>query len=157
MRSVDVETEVVIHCARPEVASYAMDPDHATSWYRNIRQVEWKSEPPLAVGSWIAFVARFLGRELRYTYEVVELVPDQRFVMRTSDGPFPMETTSTRLDVADGTRMTSGTEESRPVSPASRHRRWPAPCAPPTARTSGSCSRSSKRTPRGADTAAPAG
>jgi hypothetical protein len=103
---VDVQTEIVIHRRRPEVAAYAMDPDHATSWYRNIRQVEWTSEPPLAVGSRIAFVARFLGRELRYTYEVAELVPDQRFVMRTSDGPFPMETTYTWDDVTDGTRMT---------------------------------------------------
>ncbi len=105
MSTVDVQTEVVIHRRRREVASYAMDPDHATSWYRNIQEVEWKSEPPLAVGSRIAFVARFLGRELRYTYEVAELVPDQRFVMRTSDG-VPMDTTYTWDDVADGTRIT---------------------------------------------------
>ena len=106
MSRVDVQTEAVIHRPRPEVASYATDPDHATAWYRNIKQVEWKSEPPLAVGSRIAFVARFLGRDLNYTYEVTELVPDQRFVMRTSDGPFPMETTYTWDDAAAGTRMT---------------------------------------------------
>ena len=41
------------------------------------------------------FVARFLGRRLAYTYEVVDLVPGERLVMRTADGPFPMETTYT--------------------------------------------------------------
>ncbi|MGF1595653.1 MAG: TetR family transcriptional regulator [Acidimicrobiales bacterium] len=34
--------------------------------------MEWKTPPPLQVGSEAAFVARFLGRELRYTYAIVE-------------------------------------------------------------------------------------
>lgn len=104
---VDVLTEIEIDRPRSEVAAYAADPDNATRWYENIRAVEWKSPKPVAVGSQIAFVARFLGRRLAYTYEVVELVPGERFVMRTSEGPFPMETTYSWQDGADGrTRMT---------------------------------------------------
>ncbi len=53
------------------------------------------------------FVARFLGRRLAYTYEIVDLVPGERLVMRTSEGPFPMETTYTWERVGDSsTRMT---------------------------------------------------
>lgn len=52
------------------------------------------------------FVARFLGRTLAYTYEVVEYGP-QRLVMRTAQGPFPMETTYTWQPEGEaGTRMT---------------------------------------------------
>ena len=103
---VDVVREIEIGRPRPEVAGYACDPDNARSWYRNIKDVEWRSEPPLAVGSKLAFVAEFLGRRLEYTYEVRDAVAGERFVMATADGPFPMETTYTFEDAGDGTRMT---------------------------------------------------
>jgi uncharacterized membrane protein len=105
--SVDVLTEAEIARPRAEVAAYAADIDKATSWYVNITSVEWETTPPLAVGSRVAFVAQFLGRHISYTYEVVELVPGERLVMRTAEGPFPMETTYTWADAGPGaTRMT---------------------------------------------------
>jgi hypothetical protein len=104
---VDVQTEIVIARPRAEVADYAADPDHATAWYQNIKAVTWVTPPPLTVGTRLAFVARFLGRALEYTYEVRENVPGERFVMSTSEGPFPMETTYTWEDApGGGTRMT---------------------------------------------------
>ena len=61
----------------------------------------------MAVGSQVAFVARFLGRRMAYTYEIVEWSPSERLVMRTAQGPFPMETTYTWTTIGDGeTRMT---------------------------------------------------
>jgi uncharacterized protein YndB with AHSA1/START domain len=92
---VDVLTETVIDRPRDEVAAYAGNPDHAPAWYANIKSVEWKTRPPLGVGSRVAFVAHFLGRRLAYTYEIVDVVPGERLVMRTAEGPFPMETTYT--------------------------------------------------------------
>jgi uncharacterized protein YndB with AHSA1/START domain len=105
--AVDVQTEIVIARPRTEVAAFAADPDNATKWYENIKAVEWETEPPLRVGSRVAFVARFLGRRLAYTYEIRELAPGERLVMSTDQGPFPMETTYIWDDAPGGaTRMT---------------------------------------------------
>jgi uncharacterized protein YndB with AHSA1/START domain len=105
--TVDVVTEVQIARPRAEVAAYAVDPASAPDWYENIERVEWETDPPARVGSRLAFVARFLGRTLEYTYEIRELVPGERLVMSTADGPFPMETTYTWEDApGGGTRMT---------------------------------------------------
>jgi uncharacterized membrane protein len=103
---VDVVTEIVIDRPREQVAAYAADPSHAPDWYVNIDSVEWRTPPPLHVGSRVAFVARFLGRRLEYTYEVVSFEPGDLLVMRTAEGPFPMETTYTWSDAARGTTMT---------------------------------------------------
>jgi uncharacterized protein YndB with AHSA1/START domain len=105
--AVDVRTEIEIARPRSEVASYAANPDNAPTWYVNIEAVEWRSARPIVVGSRIAFIARFLGRRLAYTYEIETLVPGETLVMRTAEGPFPMETTYTWEDTAaGGTRMT---------------------------------------------------
>ena len=105
--TVDVASHVLIRRPPAVVAAYASDPDNAPAWYVNIESVVWRTPPPLVVGSRIEFVARFLGRTIAYVYEVVEMSRDERFVMRTAEGPFPMETTYEWQPAPHGsTRMT---------------------------------------------------
>jgi len=105
--NVDVSTEIVVERLPSQVSDYAANPDNAPTWYQNIKAVEWQTPRPVRVGSRIAFVASFLGRHIAYTYEIVQFVPGERLVMRTAEGPFPMETTYTWQAVgSESTRMT---------------------------------------------------
>ena len=102
---VDVTVAVTIDEPRAYVAEYAADPSNVPNWYRNIKTVELLTDGPLRVGSQMAFVAQFLGHTLSYTYEVVDLVSGERLVMRTAQGPFPMETTYSWETIGDATLM----------------------------------------------------
>jgi len=103
--AVDVSSEITIERPVDVVSSFCVDPANVPDWYANIESVNWKTQPSLTTGSQIEFVARFLGRRLRYTYEVVEWVPGERFVMRTAEGPFPMETSYTWSPTGTSTTM----------------------------------------------------
>ena len=105
---VNVQTEILINRPRAEVAAYAANPDNAPKWYVNIHKSQRLTDGPTGTGSKVAFTAQFLGRELKYTYEFVEYVPGEKLVMRTAQGPFPMQTTYTWTDEGGGTRMTLG-------------------------------------------------
>ncbi|MBM3945398.1 MAG: ATPase [SAR202 cluster bacterium] len=105
--AVDVVTGIVINRPREHVSSYAADPSNAPEWYVNIKSVTWQTEPLVSVGSRMDFVAHFLGKRMAYTYEIVEFVPGEKLVMRTAEGPFPMETTYTWEQTGGtATRMT---------------------------------------------------
>jgi uncharacterized membrane protein len=105
--TVDVQTDIVINRPVIAVATYAADPSNAPEWYDRIDSVEWNSTSPPTQGTRVAFIARFLGRRLAYTYEFVDFVPGEHLVMRTAEGPFPMETTYTWSETsATSTRMT---------------------------------------------------
>lgn len=101
MKPVDITTAIDIARPRQVVAAYATDPDHAADWYANIDRVTWQTARPLKIGTRLAFVARFLGRTLSYTYEVIDFIPNERLIMATTEGPFPMETTYAWSDLSD--------------------------------------------------------
>jgi len=103
---IDVSTEIDINCSKAKVAEYSANPDNAPKWYVNIKAAKWKTPKPLQVGSQIVFKAKFLGKLLVYIYEISEYAAEQKMVMKTIIGPFPMETIYTWKSI-DGniTRM----------------------------------------------------
>jgi uncharacterized membrane protein len=105
MAMVEVQVQILIQRPRDAVAKYCSDPDNATAWYANIKAVQRETPTPVSLGSRFAFTAHFLGRELNYTYEVTELEPGRRYVMRTAQGPFPMKTTYTWEDGPEGSTL----------------------------------------------------
>jgi len=104
---IDVVSEIEIAVPRERVAEFAADPANATLWRQIFEEAEPEHVGSPAVGWRVVFVSKVLASRLTYTYEVIEHVPGERLVMRTEDGPFPVETTYAWEDAGDGaTRMT---------------------------------------------------
>ncbi|MBR9998306.1 MAG: SRPBCC family protein [Cyclobacteriaceae bacterium] len=89
---VDISTQIVIKCPVEKVATYAAGPENAPEWYVNIESVRMLGPRSLQKGSHMEFKAHFLGRTLVYIYEIIEFIKYEKLVMRTHEGPFPMET-----------------------------------------------------------------
>ena len=89
---VDVIVQATIGRTVADVAAYVADQSNAPRWYRRIASATWQTAPPIAIGSEIAFVAKFLGRTMNYTYAVSDYIPGVRLHMTTAQGPFPMTT-----------------------------------------------------------------
>ena len=81
---------------------------------QNIRSVDWITDKPLALGSRIAFRAEFLGKTLAYTYEATALALPELMIMRTAQGPFPMETQYTWQLNSNGTTHMSLSNRGEP-------------------------------------------
>jgi hypothetical protein len=103
---VDVRVSAVIRHPRAYVAAFTSDPLNAPRWYARIRSAVLDTPAPFRAGSRVTFQARFLGRDLRYTYECTVFAPVRELVMGTAEGPFAMETSYRWEDVDGGTRMT---------------------------------------------------
>ncbi|MCB1339373.1 MAG: SRPBCC family protein [Maritimibacter sp.] len=112
---VDVTVERVIACPRDRLAAFAADPSNAPDWYANIKAVRWETAPSTEPGARAAFVARFLGRDLSYTYEIREHVAGELLVMSTAQGPFPMQTTYRWSDAGPAATLMRLSNRGRPA------------------------------------------
>jgi uncharacterized protein YndB with AHSA1/START domain len=102
---VDVFTEITIAAPRERVSRYVTDPSNGPAWFKHVKAIESLTRTPVQAGTRFTWVAGPPGVGIRLTYDVIEVVPGERLVMRTTQGPFPMETTYTWSDHAGGTIM----------------------------------------------------
>jgi len=101
---VDVAPETVISRTRAEVAAYMFDPARDLEWTHGIIASRTLTDGPLLPGASVERVARFLGREFTYRYEVTAFEPDSLVAMAVTR-PFPMDVCYELEDVPGGTRV----------------------------------------------------
>lgn len=90
-----IELTVSREIARPadELFAFLADMSNNPRWQRGMQRCTWTSEPPVAVGSTYEQYARFMGREIISTFEVIEFVPHRRIRIRTIQSPIPIDVT----------------------------------------------------------------
>jgi uncharacterized protein YndB with AHSA1/START domain len=105
-----VKFEISVHINRPlaEVFKYMDDPTKTAEW-NSIVQEATPSETPVRVGTRIQQRARFLGRKVDPTFEVIEHEPNKRFVQKT-DKPFSFKLSNTFEAEGSGTKVVAAFE-----------------------------------------------
>ena len=92
-----METTAAIEIERPadEVFDYVADMAKNPEWQQGQRRCTWTSDPPLRIGSTYDQEARFLGRRIVSSFEVVEYEPGRRIRIRSVGGSMPIDVTRT--------------------------------------------------------------
>ena len=102
--SIDVTAELVINLPREKVAAFVTEPANDPVWIGGIVEAKMLTEPPVQVGTKVARVAKFMGKRMHYTPEVVAYEPDALVAMR-AESPFAM-TIRYEFEDADGGTLT---------------------------------------------------
>jgi uncharacterized membrane protein len=97
-----IRVETSVHIDRPseEVFAFTANFENNPLWQSGQVEARFTSEGPLHVGSTYDQVAKFLGRQIASTFEVVEYMPGRRVKASSTSGSFPI--TFTRMVEAAG-------------------------------------------------------
>lgn len=88
-----LESEVEIDRPADDVFAVVSDFSRNPDWQGGMRSAEWTTEPPLRVGSTYEQVARFLGRDVVTTFEVVGYEPGRSVTIESRQSSFPITVT----------------------------------------------------------------
>jgi uncharacterized membrane protein len=99
-------SSVAVVIARPldEVFAFVADARNRPQWDDSVESEELTSPEPIGVGSTVRTRMRSMGRDLEYTWEVVEHEPPSRQRIESSSGPFA---TTLEYDLAERPEGTS--------------------------------------------------
>ena len=90
-----VETKVEINRPSEEVFAFISNFENNPKWQSGQLEARFTSEGPLGVGSTYDQVAKFLGRRIVSTFEVLEYESNRKVKASSTSGSFPI--TFTRL------------------------------------------------------------
>lgn len=102
-----VETTVQIERPSDEVFAYISNFENNPKWQSGQLEARFTSEGPLRVGSTYDQVAKFLGRKVVNTFEVLEYEPNRKVKASSISGSFPITFTRMVEPHDDGTEVTA--------------------------------------------------
>ena len=100
-----VETEVEISRPSDEVFAFISDFENNPKWQSGQLEATFTSEGPLGVGSTYDQVAKFLGRRIVSTFEVLEYESNRRVKASSTSGSFPITFTRLVEPIYEGTEV----------------------------------------------------
>jgi carbon monoxide dehydrogenase subunit G len=102
---VKIEHSVVIRRPVGEVFKFLINPDNNSQWQAGVIESRKISDGEIGVGTQGEDLRKYLGREVRTSYEIVEYQPDHKLRFRSLSGPIKFEGSYTLEPVEEGTRF----------------------------------------------------
>lgn len=102
------EVSMVINRSASDIFAFLTDIEKGTEWQVELVEASQTSTGPMAVGTTIREVRRFLGRKLESVFQVTEFEPSQKVAFQSTVAPFPMRAQYALEPEADdeGTKVT---------------------------------------------------
>lgn len=114
-----IEVTATADVDRPadELFAFVADMANNPRWQEGMERCTWTSEPPIGVGSTYVQHARFLGREIVSTFEVVEFASGRRIRIRTIESPMPLDITREVEPIDERSARVTATIRGGPTGP----------------------------------------
>ena len=104
---IKVETTVQIDRPSEEVFAFISNFENNPKWQSGQLEAKFTTEEPLRVGSTYDQVAKFLGRRVISTFEVVEYEPNRKVKASSTSGSFPITFTRMVEPSDEGSEVTA--------------------------------------------------
>lgn len=114
---IEVRVRRDVDQAPEEVFAYWADWTNNPTWQKGMESCTWTSEPPLRIGSTYDQAARFLGRPIISSFEVVEYEPDRKLRIKTTKSTLPLDITREAIPRSDGGTTLSAVIRGEPQGP----------------------------------------
>jgi len=114
---IEVKVQRDVNQPPDEVFAYWADWTNNPIWQKGMVSCTWTSEPPLGIGSTYDQAARFLGRPIISSFEVVEYEPDRRIRIKTTKSTLPLDITREVIPRDDGGTTLSAVIRGEPRGP----------------------------------------
>jgi uncharacterized membrane protein len=102
---IDVSNSVKIDRPVSEVFAFTLDQHNTPRWQKAVTDVE---APPAPVKPGYRFVnvRNFMGMDMKTNFEIVEIIPDTRFVLKSTGGEVSVQVTFLFQPADNGTNLT---------------------------------------------------
>ena len=101
-----IQQSITINQPVEQVFAFVRDTRNTTRWHPSLTEARATLEGPAQVGTQITEVRTFIGCKMMSTFEIVEMEPNKRIVMKSESGPFPLKVTMTFESLGNATRIT---------------------------------------------------
>jgi len=101
-----IQHSVTIGQPVEQIFTFIRDTRNTARWHPSLVEARSTFEGPAQIGTRVTEVRTFLGRKVETTFEIVEMEPQTRIVMKSVSGPLPLTVAVSFESLGNASRIT---------------------------------------------------